>query len=81
VTLDDGTKQLVPYVGPIENKFTNRIGFAVALVLGTQALLGAIPMEDMDLIVIPQRLRPDWTGTRTVDVNPDNPNIASRIVM
>lgn len=73
VTLADGSKQLVPYVGPIEIKFKNRIGFAGALVLGTQVLLGAIPMEDMDLIVIPK--------TRTVDVNPDSPNIASSIVM
>lgn len=73
VTLADGSKQLVPYVGPIEIKFKNRTGFAGALVLGTQVLLGAIPMEDMDLIVIPK--------TRTVDVNPDSPNIASSIVM
>lgn len=73
VTLADGSKQLVPYVGPIEIKFKNRIGFSGALVLGTQVLLGAIPMEDMDLIVIPK--------TRTVDVNPDSPNIASSIVM
>ena len=73
VTLADGSKRLVPYVGPIEIKFKNRIGFAGALVLGTQVLLGAIPMEDMDLIVIPK--------TRTVDVNPDSPNIASSIVM
>lgn len=73
VTLADGSKQLVPYVGPIEIKFKNRTGFAGALVLGTQVLLGAIPVEDMDLIVIPK--------TRTVDVNPDSPNIASSIVM
>ena len=73
VTLADGSKQLVPYVGPVEIKFKNRTGFAGALVLGTQVLLGAIPMEDMDLIVIPK--------TRTVDVNPDSPNIASSIVM
>ncbi len=73
VTLADGSKRLVPYVGPVEIKFKNRTGFAGALVLGTQVLLGAIPMEDMDLIVIPK--------TRTVDVNPDSPNIASSIVM
>lgn len=73
VTLADGSKRLVPYVGPIEIKFKNRTGFAGALVLGTQVLLGAIPKEDMDLIVIPK--------TRSVDVNPDSPNIASSIVM
>ena len=72
VTLADGTKKLVPYVGPIELRFKNRVGFAGALVMGDQVLLGAIPMEDMDLIIVPK--------TRTLDVNPDSPNIASSIV-
>lgn len=81
VTLADGSKRLVSYVGPIEIKFKNRTGFAGALVLGDRVLLGAIPMEDMDLIVIPKRLRPDLSGTRTVDINPESPNIASSIAM
>ncbi len=72
VTLADGSKKLVPYVGPIELRFKNRVGFAGALVRGDQVLLGAIPMEDMDLVIIPK--------TRTLDVNPDSPNIASSIV-
>lgn len=49
VTLADGSQTLVPYVGPIEMRFKNRIGFGGALVMGDQALLGAIPMVDMDL--------------------------------
>ena len=53
---------------PVEIRFKNRIGFTGALVLGNQVLFGAIPMEDMDLIVIP--------STRTLDVNPNSPNIA-----
>ena len=72
VTLADGSEKLVPYVGPIEIRFKNRIGFAGALVMGDQVLLGAIPMEDMDLVVIPK--------TRTIDVNPCSPNIATSIV-
>ncbi|MBL7137417.1 MAG: clan AA aspartic protease [Bacteroidales bacterium] len=72
ITLANGSKQLVPYVGPVEIRFKNRIGFTGALVLGDQVLLGAIPMEDMDLIVIP--------STRNIDVNPASPNIASSIV-
>ena len=52
VTLADGSKKLVPYVGPIQVKFQNRLGFVGALVLGDQALLGAIPMEAMDSILI-----------------------------
>jgi len=71
VTLADGSQKLVPYVGPIEIRFKNRAGFAGALVLGDQVLLGAIPMEDMDLVIIPK--------TRALDVNPSSPNIARSI--
>ena len=71
-TLADDSRQLVPYVGPIEVRFRNRVGFVGALVMGNQVLLGAIPMEDMDLVVIP--------GTRTLDVNPTSPNIATSVV-
>lgn len=71
VTLADGSQKLVPYVGPIELRFKNRVGFAGALVMGDQTLLGAIPMEDMDLVIIPK--------TRTLDVNPGSPNIAASI--
>ena len=71
VTLADGTRKLVPYVGPIEVRFKNRIGFAGALVMGDQVLLGAIPMEDMDLLITPK--------TRSLDVNPNSPNIATTI--
>ncbi len=67
VTLADGAKRLVPYAGPVRVRFKNRTGFAGALVMGNEVLLGAIPMEDMDLIVHPlkQMLIP----------NPENPNI------
>ena len=71
VTLADGGKKLVPYVGPIEIRFKKRVGFVGALVLGDQPLLGAIPMEDMDLIIIP--------STRSIDVNPASPNIATTL--
>ncbi len=71
VTLADGGKKLIPYVGPIEIKFKNRVGFAGALVMGDQPLLGAIPMEDMDLVIIPDK--------KILDVNPDSPNIATSI--
>ena len=71
VTLADGSHILVPYVGPIELRYKNRVGFAGALVMGDQPLLGAIPMEDMDLVVVPK--------TREVIVNPSSPNVASSI--
>ena len=73
VTLADGSRQLVPYVGPIELRYLNRVGFVGALVMGQQPLLGAIALEDMDLVVVPK--------TQQVIINPDNPNIASSVAM
>ena len=71
VTLANGRKTLVPYVGPVELRFKNRVGFAGALVLGDEVLLGAIPMEYVDLMIIPK--------TRTLDVNPGSPNVATSV--
>ena len=73
VTLADGSTKLVPYVGPIKVEFENRMCFVGAMVLGEQTLLGAIPMEDMDLVIHPKLLQ--------LKVNPDNPNIAHGLAM
>jgi clan AA aspartic protease len=69
VTLADGSRRLIPYVGPIETRFKNRIAFVGGIVMGDEVLLGAIPMEDMDLVLLPKQ--------RVADVNPESPNIAS----
>jgi clan AA aspartic protease len=71
VTLADGSRKIVPYVGPIETHFKNRTAFVGAIVMGDEVILGAIPMEDMDLIVIPHE--------RRVDINPENPNFAAAL--
>ena len=71
IILADSSSRSVPYVGPIQIRFKNRVGFTGALVMGDQVLLGAIPMEDMDLVVKPR--------SRTIDINPDSPNIATSI--
>ena len=71
VTLADGSRKLVPYVGPVELRYKNRVGFAGAPVMGDRPLLGAIPMEDMDLVVVP--------GTREATVNPESADTASSI--
>lgn len=71
ITLADGSRRMVPYVGPVETRFKNRVAFVGAIVMGDEILLGAIPMEDMDLIVIPQE--------RRVDINPKNPNFAAAL--
>ncbi len=71
--LADGRRQSVPYVGPLEIRFKGRVAYGGALVMGERVLLGAIPMEDMDLVVLPR--------SRRVDVNPESPDIASCLVM
>jgi len=65
----DGKRQLCPYVGPVHIRFGNRECYVGAVILGDQVLLGAVPMEDMDLVVIP--------SARSVVPNPQNPNFAA----
>lgn len=72
VTTADNKSLVVPYVGPVQIKFANRTCFTGALVLGDSVLMGAVPMEDMDLIVHP--------SGRKVVVNPKSPNIPSAVV-
>ena len=69
IVLADGTRRSAPYVGPLQLHFANRTGFGGALVMGDQPLLGAIAMQDMDLVVIPR--------TRRVVVNPASPDVAT----
>ena len=71
VTLADGSKRVVSYVGPIEVQFGNRRCYTGAMIMGDEVLLGAIPMEDMDLVVRPT--------TREVTVNPASPNLPSSL--
>jgi clan AA aspartic protease len=71
VTLADGSRRSVPYVGPIRVQFDNRQCFVGGMVMGDEVLLGAIPMEDMDLVVRPI--------TRDVAVNPASPNMPMSI--
>lgn len=62
------SRKFVPYVGPIMVQFKNRVALVGAVVMGDEVILGAIPMEDMDLVVLPLQ--------RRVDINPNNPNFA-----
>jgi len=71
VTTAEGKKHLVPYMGPISIKFENRGCFTGALVLGDEVLLGAVPMEDMDVLVS--------TAKQALIVNPESPNIAMSV--
>lgn len=72
VVIADRTLRLVPYVSPVEIRFKNRVGYGGAPVMGDQVLLGAIAMEDMDLVASPK--------DRRIDVNSASPNFACTIV-
>ena len=67
----DVSKRLMAYVGPIEVHFANRRCFVGAMVMGDEAFLGAIPMEDLDLVVPPL--------THEGTANPSSPNIPSSL--
>lgn len=68
ITLADGGRHWVPYVGPIQVSFGRRHSFGGAFVLGEEVLVGAIALEDMDLVISPARC--------TVTVNPASPHVA-----
>ena len=67
VTVADGRSMSVPYAGPIKVEFLDRFCYVGALVLGDEVLLGAVPMEDMDLVLSP--------GCLEITVDPCSPNI------
>ena len=69
VALADGSRRLVPYAGPVEVRFGNRRCYVGAMLMGDEVLLGAIPMEDMDLVIQPL--------TRSVSANTASPDIPS----
>ena len=72
-TLADHTKKLCPYVGPVYIKFQNRECLTGAIVLGEQVLLGALPMEDMDVQVDPRN--------RQLVANPASPNLQTAMAI
>jgi len=67
--LADGTTIGLEVVGPIEIRFKNRKCITTAMVLpgNSEVLLGAIPMEDMDVIIDPLQ--------QQLLVHPDRPYI------
>ncbi|MDX3901858.1 MAG: hypothetical protein QHC40_15295 [Sphingobium sp.] len=67
ITLADGRQEIVDYVGPILVEVFGRKAFPGAMVTGNQVLLGAIPMESMDVLIDPRR--------QQLIPNPAHPNI------
>lgn len=73
--LADGSSVSLDVVGPVEVRFQNRRTFVEAIVTpnSTTVLLGAIPMEGMDVLIDPKRQR--------LIVNPESPEIAKMMLM
>ena len=69
--LADDSERLVELVGPVEIRFENRSTVVRAMVLpgAAEILLGAIPMEGLDVVIDPRE--------RRLIVNPAYPNIPS----
>jgi len=67
VSTADGQQHECPYVGPIALKVGDRECFTGAVVIGNEVLLGAVPMEDMDLWISP--------SLHQVVPNPASPDI------
>ena len=70
--LADGSVKTYDVVGPVEVRIPHRRCSVDAMVLpgDSEVLLGAIPMEDMDLVIEPK--------SQTVQVNPSMPYISKK---
>ncbi len=67
ISVADGRQIVVDYVGPIRVEVFGRNTFTGAMVTGNQVLLGAIPMESLDVLIDPRR--------HQLIPNPAHPNI------
>ena len=79
IELADGSRSECEVVGPVDLYFKNRSTTCRAIVLpgATEVLLGAIPLEDLDVMIDPksQQLivnpaRPYLAGTKVKSLNP-----------
>ena len=70
--MTDGSLRLLEVVGPIEVRFENRRTSVDAMVLpaDSEVLLGAIPLEGLDVCINPRE--------QTLTVNPASPYIARK---
>ena len=73
VTYADGRKKSVDYVGPIRVKVFGRHAFSGAMVTGNGVLLGAMPMQSMDVLIDPAR--------HQLIPNPEYPNVPGALAM
>ena len=68
VQMADGSLLECGVVEPVSVRFENRRTTTTALVIGDEVLLGAIPMQDMDVLIDPRNER--------LIVPPERPNFA-----
>jgi len=73
ITVADGRRAEVDYVGPVKVEVFGRRAFTGAMVLGDVVLLGAIPMQAMDVMVDPRR--------EQLIPNPEHPDTPGALVM
>lgn len=68
--LANGAIETYDFVGPLTVKFKNRTTICNAMFFSgdNEILLGAIPMEDMDVVIHPRK--------QTLEVHPDHPYMA-----
>lgn len=71
-TLADGSEQIFDIVGPVEIVFENRDTTCRAVLLpgNAEPLLGQIPLEDMDVVLLPKEEK--------MIVNPESPYMARK---
>ena len=63
----DDSSHMVPYAVPARITFEGRNCFIYALIMGDEVLPGAVPMENMDLVIQSKLLQ--------LSVNSERPNI------
>lgn len=70
--LANGEEQIFDIVGPVDIKFENRETTCRAVLLpeDTEPLLGQIPLEDMDIVLLPKEEK--------MIVNPESPYMARK---
>src|ERR1035437_3107552 len=73
VVLADGSRKTVPMIGPVRVYFSDRYCDLSALVLGDEPLIGAVPMEMMDLVLHP--------ASQTLSINPVSPFVSVALAM
>ena len=68
--LANGSIEEYDFVGPVQLRFKNRKTICYAMVLpgSNEALLGAIPMEDLDVVINPRN--------QSLELHPDHPYYA-----